>query len=505
MTPATERTSVWWARRGAPADVPEPAPGELPAHAEVVVVGAGLTGLATAVLLARAGRPPVVLEARVAGAGTTGHSTAKLSLLQGSVLQRLQRHTGTDVVSAYVRANRAGQLWLLDELHNRGVDAQARSAVTYAVTSDGARTVAREAEVARRVGLDVVDLADPGLPFPVLAAIGLSGQFQFDPLEVIDALCDELRELGGTVLEDTRVTKVSRSRPWRVTTTRGEVMTDHLILASQYPVVDRGLHFARLQAHRSYAAAYRLPEPDSVPDAMFLSVDSPTRSVRTAPDPDGELLLVGGNDHETGRGGSTLSKVEDLHAWARQHFAVDVPVSSWSAQDYRTSRQVPSVGPVPGTHGSMLVATGFDKWGMTNAVAAAHVLAGDILGHPPEYASGLRSVGVSPADLVSALRHNGSVGLRWAGGRATRMIPHRSDEAPVEAQGRVQGGPLGPTAVSTVDGRTCRVSAVCPHLGGIVAWNDAERSWDCPLHGSRFAADGTRLEGPATSDLAPRG
>ena len=467
------------------------------------MVGAGLTGLVTAVLLARAGRPPVVLEARVAGAGTTGHSTAKVSLLQGSVLQRLERHTGTDVVSAYVRANRAGQRWLLDELRNCGVDAQARTAVTYAVTPAGARKVAGEAEVARRAGLDVVDLVDPGLPFPVLAAIGLPHQFQFDPLDVVAALRGELLELGGTVLEGTRVTGVSWSRPWRVTTTRGEVMTDHLVLATQYPVVDRALHFARLQAHRSYAAAYRVPEPDAVPPGMYLSVDSPTRSVRTAPDPDGELLVVGGNDHETGRGGSTLAKVADLDAWARHHFAVDTPLWSWSAQDYRTSRQVPSVGPVPGTDGSMLVATGFDKWGMTNAVAAAHVLAGDLLGKPPEYASGLRSVGISPSDLAAALRHNGSVGLRWVGDRAGRVRPDRPGTSTGEVQGHVQGGPLRPTAVSTVDGRTCRVSAVCPHLGGILAWNDAERSWDCPLHGSRFAADGTRLEGPATTDLAP--
>ncbi len=496
------RTSAWWGRRGLTPDAAAPAPDALPGAADVLVVGAGLTGLCTAVLLARAGHPPVVVEARAVGAGTTGHSTAKLSLLQGSVLQRIHAHAGPEVVAAYVRANRAGQLWLLEELRKRHVDVQAHLAVSYAVTAQGARKVTREAEVARDAGLAVEDLTDAGLPFSVRAAIGLRDQAQFDPLDVVDALRDELLELGGTLVEGTRVTGASWSRPWRVATTSGEVVATRLVLATQYPVLDRGLHFARLRPNRSYAIAYRVPPGVEVPRAMYLSLDERTRSVRTAPDRDGELLVVGGNGHATGRGGSTRAQVDELDAWAREHFGVGEAVWSWSAQDYQTSRQVPSVGAIPGTDGSLLVATGFDKWGMTNAAAAAHVLAGDLLGEPPEYASGLRSVGVSPRDVAASLRHNGSVGFRWVADRVVRALPGAQHAPPAEGEGRVEGGPLGPTAVSTVDGRTCRVSAVCTHLGGVVSWNDAERSWDCPLHGSRFTADGTRLEGPATKDLA---
>ncbi len=504
-TGAPGRTSAWWGRRGPGPDIAAatgaPAPDALPGVADVLVVGAGLTGLCTAVLLARAGHPPVVVEARVAGAGTTGNSTAKLSLLQGSVLQRLEQHAGPEVVAAYVRANRAGQLWLLEELRKRSVDVQAHVAVTYAVSERGAREVTQEAEVARAAGLPVEDLVDPGLPYPVRAAIGLPDQAQFDPLDVVDALLEELRARGGTVVEGVRVTAASWSRPWRVATTAGEVVATRVVLASQYPVIDRGLYFARLRANRSYANAYRVPDAADVPRAMYLSLDSPTRSIRTAPDPEGELLVVGGNGHQTGRGGSTRSRVVELDAWARQHFGVGDPVWSWSAQDYQTSRQVPSVGAVPGTDGSLLVATGFDKWGLTNAAAAAHVLAGDLLGDPPEYASGLRSAGVDVRDVARSLRHNGSVGVRWVADRVVRALPAAHPDPPAEGEGRVEGGPVGPTAVSTVEGRTCRVAAVCTHLGGVVSWNDAERSWDCPLHGSRFAADGTRLEGPATTDL----
>ena len=139
-----------------------------------------------------------------------------------------------------------------------------------------------------------------------------------------------------------------------------------------------------------------------VPQDMYLSVDDSRGRMRTAPDDEGELLLVGGNGHQVGRGGSTAARVADLDAWARRQLGVGDPLWSWAAQDYQTSRQVPSVGAVPGTGGALLVATGFDKWGMTNAAAAGHVLAGDLLGNPPAYASGLRSTGVSPRDVADA-------------------------------------------------------------------------------------------------------
>lgn len=503
MTGSGDRTSAWWGRRGRVGPDDAVLVGTLPERADVLVVGGGLTGLCTAVQLARAGRPPVLVEARRVGAGTTGHSTAKLSLLQGSVLQRLRAHAGDEVLAAYVEANRVGRDWLLDLLAEREAEVQTRDAVTYAVTDAGARLVAQEAEAALDAGLPVVETTDTGLPYPVLSAIRLPDQAQFDPLDVLDALRAELDALGGTVVEGTRVTGCSWSRPWRVTTTGGEVVADRVVLATQTPVLDRSLHFARLRAHRSYALAYRVDGRAAPPD-MYLSVDDPTRSLRTAPDGEGELLLVGGNGHQVGRGGSTAARVADLDAWARRHLGVGEPQWSWAAQDYQTSRQVPSVGAVPGTGGSLLVATGFDKWGMSNAAAAGHVLAGDLLGRPPAYASGLRSTRVSPRDVADAARHNASVGTRWFGGRLRRLAPGGTDEPPAEGDGRVEGGPIGPTAVSTVDGRTCRVSAVCPHLGGILTWNDVERSWDCPLHGSRFTADGHLVEGPATSDLAPR-
>ncbi|MGL5908730.1 MAG: FAD-dependent oxidoreductase, partial [Phycicoccus sp.] len=475
----------------------------LPPTADGLVVGGGLTGLCTAVLLGRAGLRPVLVEARALGAGTTGHSTAKLSLLQGDLYSRMRTHAGDEVLAAYVAGSRVGQEWLVELARSRDVDVAVRDAFTYAVDDQGAGTVGEEADAARAAGVPVTD--DGGdLPFPVRRGIRLSGQFQVDPLDLVDALRAELDELGVTVVEGVRVTGASLRPPYRVDTTAGDIRAGHVILTTQTPVLDRTAHFARLRAQRSYASAYRVPDGVPVPESMSLSVGELSRSLRTSDDRDGgRLLLVGGEGHEVGRTSSPAEHEQRLDAWTREWFPGAERVASWSAQDYSPVRGYPYIGAVPATDGRLLVATGYAKWGMTGAPAAAHLLTGLITRQVPKWAGPLLRERPVPRALLEAATHNMSVGAHLVGDRV-RSVRRAVDEPPTEGAGRVEGGPLGPTGVSRVDGRTCRVSAVCPHLGGVLAWNDAERSWDCPLHGSRFAADGRVLEGPATTGLAAR-
>ncbi|MCU0282403.1 MAG: FAD-dependent oxidoreductase [Candidatus Nanopelagicales bacterium] len=520
---ATEvHTSLWWGRRGRPAEPwtaagPGPALPDPSAEHEVVIVGAGLTGLSTAVMLARRGVRPLVLEARHVAAGTTGHSTAKLSLLQGAVYSGIAGHHGSAVVRAYGEMQRAGQAWLLDFCQAAGVPVQHRDAWTYAVTEQGASTVAKEARACATAGLEVEHTASTELPFDVRAAIRLPDQVQFDPVDVCVALRDELVSLGGSVVEGVTVTGVELGTgrgggadgAATLRTSAGEVRARRIVLASGIPVLDRGLYFAKLKPQRSYALAYRMPAGASIPQGMYLSVDSPSRSLRTAPHEDGELLVVGGNGHVVGRSSSPNAAVADLDAWTGEHFPGATLAWSWAAQDYQAAGQVPFVGGMPRSNDQILLATGFNKWGMTNAAAAAQMLVADLVGDGAAselaWAKPLRTRITTPRDLVSGLELNGTVGWRMVRDWAGHLLPHRDGDArrPAEGEGRVDGG-RRPVGTCTVAGQTHRVDAVCPHLGGILAWNDSDLTWDCPLHGSRFTADGHRLEGPALSDLEPR-
>jgi glycine/D-amino acid oxidase-like deaminating enzyme len=469
------------------------------AEYDLIVAGAGLTGLVTGLLFARSGMRVAILEARTVGAVTTGNSTAKLSLLQGKHLSEILRHSSRATGQAYLDGNREGMEWLLRYCQEHGVTVQRREAVSYASTEDGLARVDEEYRAAASLGLEVRRVGELDVPFPTFGAVTLADQAQFDPMDVLTALAADFRSHGGVIVEGVRVHGVRAGSPTTVRTSSGTVFAEKVVLATGTPILDRGLYFAKMEALRSYGLAFRVP--GEIPEGMYLSVDEPTRSLRTTPVDGEERLLIGGNGHPVGRHPSPLSQVEDLTRWTERYFPGAERTHSWSAQDYEPAGRIPFVGWLPRGRGHIFLASGYDKWGMSNAVAAALTLSSDILGGNLPWASKLHRRVTTPADIGAFLGANAAVGVQAVKGYARAWFGAHPDGTPAEGAGAVGHRGVAPVATSTVDGTTCSVSAVCPHLFGVVGWNDAERSWDCPLHGSRFAADGTLLEGPAVRGL----
>jgi glycine/D-amino acid oxidase-like deaminating enzyme len=468
-----------------------------------LVVGAGLTGLVTALLLARAGRQVAVVEARTVGAVATGNTTAKLSLLQGTRLSRVLRHQSEHVGRAYVEANTEGAEWLRRFCDDHAVDVQRRPAVTYAADPNEVATVRREHDAALRLGLDVVWQDDLGTPFPSYGGTVLADQAQFDPMEVLHALVDELRAHGGTLHQGRRLVTVSQGKPPESRLDDGtRLRSEHVVLATGTPVLDRGLYWAKLEPQRSYALAFDTDA--TIPDGMYLSAGSDSRSVRDAPVDGTRLLLVGGSGHPVGRARSERAHVDALRAWASAYFPGATELHRWSAQDYASHDGIPYVGALPRGRGRIHVATGYEKWGMSNAVAAARAISGRILDTPPSWSTTLGRRITRPSGVASMLGTNLGVATSLARGAARAVVSSVPDR-PREGTGRVgRSVPLPTGRATTTDGTTCAVVGLCTHLGGVLRWNDTEESWDCPLHGSRFAADGSVLEGPATRPLRRR-
>lgn len=475
---------------------------------DAVVVGAGLTGLVTALLLIRAGMRVTVLEGRTVGGGNTGRTTAKVTLLQGTVLSGLRKYYSAHVVAAHVEGNREGQAWLLRYLDERGVPYQVRDAYTYATTDDGVRQIKAEFSAAKDAGLGVLMTHETGLPFPVRNAVLLPRQAQFDPMDVLEALAVDVRERGGRIVENCRVHdvetsgKAGTSGKARVITDSGVVNAECVVLATGHPILDRGLYFTKLMAHRSYAVALQVPDPSSLPQGMYLSAETPSRSVRTTPGENGEILLVGGNGHQTGRVASPKERVDQLVDWAQEYFPGAETLTYWGAQDYKPTSLMPIFGLLPRGGGRIYIGTGYNKWGMTNAVKSALGISSEILGGNVPWAKTLHHRVTSPKGAGPYVSLNAGVAKALVEGRlrAANALKAETITAPAEGTGIVTKDG-NPTAISTVDGQTCKVSAVCTHLGGILTWNDAEKSWDCPLHGSRFSPTGEVLDGPANMNL----
>jgi glycine/D-amino acid oxidase-like deaminating enzyme/nitrite reductase/ring-hydroxylating ferredoxin subunit len=492
-------TSLWLDRPLATYADPLPADGRF----ETLVVGGGLTGLTAALLLARAGRTVGVVEARFVGAVTTGRTTAKASLLQGTKLQEILSTHPTTRAEAYVEANREGLEWLRRFCHDHDVAVQTRDAVVYAATPTEKRATRREHEACERLGLDVVWHDSLDVPFPNHGATVLGGQFQFDPMHVLGALAEQLRAHGGTLHEGRRVRRVSKTGLPEVTLEDGTTLTaDEVVLATGMPILDRGMVFAKAEPKRSYLLAY---EGAQAPLGMYLSAGSSSRSLRDVPADDGSTrFLVGGNGHTVGRTGSEHVKLENLRRWTDEHFPGAKETHAWSAQDYSPFDGLPLVGALPRGMGRIYYATGYDKWGMTNAVAAALTISAQILREEkPSWAARLERRLPTPSATLHLAELNAKVGVAMGVGHVGSELRSASHDVE-EGSGKVGRDGLVPTGVSKVDGQLCTVVALCTHLGGALKWNDAEKSWDCPLHGSRFTPDGEVLEGPATRPLRRR-
>ena len=460
----------------------------------------------TAVLLARAGKDVLVLEARTVGACATGNTTAKISLLQGSHLSKILSKHGAGVARAYMDGNREGQSWLLQHCEARGVAVQREDAYTYAQSSSGVGSARSELEACQAVGLPATweDDAERAVPVPRRCAPCRAGAVRSDViLGRVGRRADRPRRTIGRT--HPRAAGIWSRKSLRVHVNDAaqrevELSAAQLVLATGIPILDRGGYFARVKPARSYCFAFKVPGEITRP--MMISTDSPTRSVRYAPVADGERLIVGGAGHTVGREKSPSKALEELSSWTRKHYPGAEETHFWSAQDYTPIDDLPYVGPIwPGSE-NIFIATGFNKWGMTNGAAAALALSSRLLGGRMDWSSAFASW--SPHELSglrTAVQSNLQVGFNLTKGWITPSI-RTGRRGPTEGEGGVVSGPPWHLeARCRVDGVEHRISPVCPHLGGIVNWNDADEAWECPLHGSRFAPDGTLLEGPATSDL----
>ena len=464
---------------------------------DVAIIGGGLVGLTAATLLKAEGRTVAVLEAGRIVHGVTGYTTAKVTSLHSLIYADLTRHFGEEKARAYAEANQAAIEQIAELVQAKQIDCDfARTeAYTYTESDDEIDKVRAEVEAAVKLGLPASFTDETPLPFPVKAAVRFDNQAQFHPRKYLLALARDIPGEGSAIFEGTRVVKVEEGEPCVVTTEQGTIAARSIIVASHFPFNDKTLYAFRLHPHRSYVLAVRVAEP--VPRGMFISTE-PSHSVRSYPAPGSDLLLVGGEGHKAGQGDDTVARYQRLEQWARERFAVQSVEYRWSTQDNRTIDGVPYIGRYGPNSRHLYVATGFGGWGMTNSTVAGMLLRDLILERENPCSEVYDPNRANLTGVPDFVKQAGDIVKHFVGDRMTDAIP----ESIAPGEGKIVNTPNGNIAMyKAEDGTVSTLSPACTHMGCFVLWNPAEKSWDCPCHGSRFTANGQVIHGPAIRDL----
>jgi glycine/D-amino acid oxidase-like deaminating enzyme/nitrite reductase/ring-hydroxylating ferredoxin subunit len=465
---------------------------------DVLVLGGGITGLTTALLLKREGVRVAVVEAGRVGAGVSGNNTAKVTALQSTMLSSISSTRGSAVADEYAVRSLAGVEMVagLAAADNIDCDLVRRDALTVAVQDADLPEIEHEYEAAIHAGLRVTMTAQVDLPYPVAGAVRLGEQVEFHPVKYVRGLAAAVDGGGCRVFENTRALSVREGNPVQVETTQGRLAGDRVVVATHYPVWDRGLYFARMEVSRSYCVAVRVRgEPSR---AMSITTGGETWSYRSA----GDLMIVLGQSHPAGARGVDRTRYTALEEHARKHWDVEEVTHRWSAQDPIPYDQTPVIGTYTPGSARMYVASGYAKWGLTSGTMAGMLLSEQLTGGAgSEVFSPHR---LSPRGLPRLAKMNAKVAADLVADRlALGQITSAADLAPGSA-GVVRSGAERTGVYRDHDGGLHAVSMRCTHLGCLVRFNGAETSWDCPCHGSRFDVDGNVLEGPAVKPLPGR-
>lgn len=470
-----------------------------PHDTEVCVVGGGLTGLLTAYLLVREDVPVTLIEAGRICSGVTGYTTAKVTSQHRTKYASLAKDYGEATAHAYASAQQAGLALIAEIADGIPCDFARMPAFVYTEREDLVDRLEKEATVALELGLPASFTTETGLPYAVRGALRFDEQAIFHPRKFCLGLAEAIVAHGGVIAERTRARDIDGDGPCRVRLEDGTVEARAVVVATHLPFLQSGFFYARTKPSRSYVVASRHQE---APDGMYISLEEPTRSIRPHRSEDGDVLIVGGNGHASGREKDTERHYRDLQDFARERFGMAEPDWRWSAQDFQPADGLPFVGPATKLRRQTFVATGYAKWGMTNSAAAARAIADSILGRENEWAQ------VADASRIGATRSVGTVLSQGTetvksivGDRVGMLASHGLDDLQPGEGAIVTAGGKHVAAFRDDDGAVYAVSATCTHMGCIVHFNHAERTWDCPCHGSRFGLDGRVLGGPATRDL----
>ena len=474
------------------------------ARADVCVVGAGIAGMMTAYLLTKAGKRVLVLDDGLIGGGETGRTTAHLSDALDDRYTELERLHGADGARLAASSHRAAIQRIAEIVQTEAIACDFAWVDGYLFPSrrTDANGLWEEMEAARRAGVAVEMAEDPPFdPFGAGACLRFLRQGRLHSLKLLEGLARAIERDGGRIHTGTHVTAVHGGAPVRIETdSEHTVLASACVVATNSPITDYVVTHTKQAPYRTFAIAARVPQ-GAVPDALYWEDADPYIYIRVQPGETHDWVIVGGEDYKTGQKSDDAERLDRLVAWTRERFpAVESIDHRWSGQVMETSDGLAFIGPNPDGADNVYIVTGDAGHGMTHGTVGGMLLSDMILGRANEWSALYDPKRVRAGAAPDLARENLNVAAQYAAWLLPGDAP-TEDDVP-RGSGRVIRHGARMIAVYRDDaGELHQRNAACTHLKCIVNWNDLEKSWDCPCHGSRFAPTGEVLNGPASSPL----
>ncbi|GIO22672.1 FAD-dependent oxidoreductase [Oceanobacillus sp. J11TS1] len=473
---------------------------------EVCIVGAGLTGITTAYLLSKKGIKVILLESDRILSGVTGHTTAKITAQHGIIYAELIETLGEEKAKQYYQAMQETKQFIQHEIKKNNISCNYEEQDAFVYTNDDAymSQLEKERQAYKTLGIAGELIEQMPLQIPFKQALKMPNQAQFHPLKYLQFMLQEAVKNGIEIYEETVAMGIEYNRrPTVLTKDEHRVTCDYLVAATHFPFIDhQGLYFAKMSAERSYVVAGKTNF--EYPGGMYINAENPSRSIRAASlNNEDTYLLIGGENHRSGEEKDEALCYQNLRGFAKEQFQIDDISYQWSAQDYITLDKMPYIGPITGGDPSILIATGYRKWGMTNGTLAARIITDTILKADKNPYKELFSPSrfSSKPMLKNFISYNARVAKELLKGKFD--FPEAKDIDKLEIdEGTIttfKGARVG--VYKDKEEQLHALDTTCTHLGCEVHWNSGDKTWDCPCHGSRFHYDGEVMAGPAKKSL----
>jgi glycine/D-amino acid oxidase-like deaminating enzyme/nitrite reductase/ring-hydroxylating ferredoxin subunit len=473
---------------------------------DVAIVGGGITGLTAAILLQREGRTVAVVEAAQVAEAETGLSSAHLATHHDLYYDDTIHRFGESKARLVAESRKAAldRIESLAREHMIACDFERVPGYLYELDEACIDELLEEAEACMRVGIGCEFVPDVPGYFETAGALRFRDQAQLHPRKYVLGLAHAFAREGGLIYEHTRVTGVEDGRPCRVVTDHGVVHARHAIVAANVPVNNRLFLITKIASYRSYVIGARIPATGA-PYGLFWDTLDPYHYVRVHMTEHGPLLIVGGEDHKTGKEVDVDEHWTKLEDWTRSHFRIDSIDFRWSGQIIQPADGLPYIGR-NSLEANVLVATGYAGDGLTNGTIAAMLCSDLVAGRVSPWAEVYDATRIKAfASAREYIAENLDFPAHLVGELFKSPETHALSQVPPGEGRLVQLGKERLAIYKTQNGTAHAFSPVCPHMGCHVTWNAGEKSWDCPCHGSRFACDtGEVLNGPAVSGLSPK-